>query len=598
MVERKSPNFALEMGMKTITLDIPKVSCIVNLATVATVGKYPSLMENLPSYENLKILQLQFVEPATIDHHPYLKQVFSRLRSLTLCGFWPGAPWEEPGWEHTVDLSQLEELRLDHCSAYWWLNPTLRNLKYFRGTCMPIVPVYRATPAKFKDFLERNSSLETLKVIGLIEYGDLQWLAPLKSSLHTLILRKGRVTSPHLASGYRSRDLTNAELAMIGNMLPLLRAFSLDVWYGPSWPNSTLEKIIKAFPDLDHLTLRPCDDETNNPTNSRPQVRSIWDLETMTYINGPAATLHTTREAWVYFLEKGVMPWRDPNQKYTRLPIGFPGLLPAPKESLPTTNFFDEQRPTYEDYLAYMEAEIRNPSLPIGETAWPGYVPKRNGHPREPQMYPPLKTLTLVGGSPFILDHHIHYIVYSCTACRYWEAPEYDLGTADVYCKELDDIERVEEDLGPKDVRAAFQKSYPEKMNALMDSKQRARLLAQYGTTEPKPIGSLSDLDAFERRMGYVPRSVQTTHESPFQALSMDSVLEPWVGQPESVSPGRVHGMSILTKDTSYSWWRQGLGVSGSKYHPLKSLSSRLPPPDSAHPLRRSRIWNRPFDCS
>ena len=597
MVERKSPGFALEMGIKTVAMDVPKVSCIVNFATVVTVERYPSLMQNLPSYENLKTLQLQFVEAASFDHHPYLRKVFRQLRSLTLGGLWPGTPWEEPEPEHAVDLSQLEELRLDHCSAHWWLNPTLRNLKYFRGTCMPISPGLRAVPAKFKDFLERNTSLETLKVIGFIEYGDLQWLAPLRSSLHTLILRKGRVTSPHLTSGYRSNDLTNADLAKIRDSLPLLRVFSLDVWYGPSWPNSTLEKIIKNLPNLDHLTLRPCQDEAlNDFMTRRSQIRSIWHLETLTYTNGPAATLQTTREAWIYFLDKGVMPW-DPNRKLKHVPIRLPGLLPPPKENLPSTNFFDEQRPTYEDYAAYMEAEIRSPSLRMGETAWPGYEAKRNGHPREPQVYPNLKTLTLIGGSPILVDDVIHYIKYSCTACRYWEGPEYDLGTADIYCNEVDDIERVEEELGPKDVRAIFKKTYPGKVNALMDSQQRARLLAQYGTTEPKPIGCLRDLDALERKMGYSPLGAQARHDMPFQPLSMDSVLDPFVGQPETVSPGRVHGMRILTKDTSYLWWRHGLGCRISTCHPMKSASSRLPPPDSSRPSRHARCWEKPFGC-
>lgn len=110
---------------------------------------------------------------------PYLPAIIARLNSLSLSGVSytsnDGGSWIDI--LYSMDLSNLEALRTSEKDqvALIWNNPTLVQLREFVGSCKPYGD---GPPTIFKDFIDRNKSLEYLEVTGFPECGKLDWLAP------------------------------------------------------------------------------------------------------------------------------------------------------------------------------------------------------------------------------------------------------------------------------------------------------------------------------------------------------------------------------------------------------------------------------------
>ena len=248
------------------------------------------------------------------------------LKSLVLSGqSWGANRWQGSlPWLKSVDASQLTALNAGGDFSNWWLNPTLTGLKTFVGELKEVtsedesdfgnsveelvefnsyfVPEtnsnggsprwlemsYDVKVTHFRTFLEKNTSLQVLDIRGLLEYGELSWLACLKD-LHTLKIRKSR----DLGRGHpREKQQLESEgdFCSLATNLPNLQSLYFFI-HEQAWPYERLTMVARLLPYLRHLTVQLVIHRSHRV--NREDATRVSSTE-------PPATLTVVAESWCH----------------------------------------------------------------------------------------------------------------------------------------------------------------------------------------------------------------------------------------------------------------------------------------------------------
>ena len=265
------------------------------------------------------------------SQHDKLSPLLGQLKSLVLSGqsWGAGRLQGRLPWLKSVNASELTALNAGGDFSNWWLNPTLTRLKTFVGELKEVntedesdfvnieeerdefnsyfIPETNAdggSPRRskmskdvkvthFRTFLERNTSLQVLDIQGLLEYGDLSWLACLKD-LHTLKIHKPRDLG---WDNPRYKQLeSEGDFCSLAKTLPNLRSLCFSV-HEQAWPYERLTMVARSLPYLRHLTV-----ELLLYGYSRVAPAGLENTK-------PPATLTMTAESWCHLWKEVSLKW-------------------------------------------------------------------------------------------------------------------------------------------------------------------------------------------------------------------------------------------------------------------------------------------------